>query len=112
MTLSSGDERPETGRREQLGRPSSLVQKGECRRLAILGAIISFSGEHQHPPTWRELADLVQLSSLATVHSHLKILREQGHVSWEDGQFRTLTVTESGMIFHKHLQREESQHAG
>ena len=59
--------------------------------LAFVGAYID---EFGYGPTVQEIGDAVGLSSKASVHYHLERLRGSGHVTWVDGQNRTLRVVQ------------------
>ena len=48
-------------------------------------------GGHGYPPTLDELADHMKVK-VGSVQSVLKSLRDKGLVTWEKGQYRTLTV--------------------
>ena len=60
---------------------------------AILLEILDWQAEHGYSPSIRELCYLLGLATPSTVHTHLTRLREQGFVTWVDGQTRTLVVT-------------------
>ena len=58
----------------------------------ILEAIQLYIRQHQYPPSVREIAAMVGLASTATVHRHLRRLREKGLIEWEPSSPRTLRV--------------------
>ena len=58
----------------------------------IRAAISGWTAGHKYAPTVRELGDLLGLRSSATIHHHLRAMRQAGLVDWVDGQVRTLHV--------------------
>ena len=62
------------------------------KQQQIYDYILAFSDEHGYPPSVREIAEAVQLKSPATVHFHLKGLREAGYISQAEGKTRAITV--------------------
>ena len=65
------------------------------KQQQIYDYILAFSGEHGYPPSVREIAEAVQLKSPATVHFHLKGLREAGYITQAEGKTRAITVVGS-----------------
>lgn len=63
----------------------------------ILVAILALDGINGYPPTVRELAASVGLKSAGSMLTRLRTMRERGLVSYEDGNPRTLVVTERGL---------------
>lgn len=61
----------------------------------ILEFAAAFIDEHGYSPTVQEIGDAVGLTSKSSIHYHLERLRESGHVTWVDGQNRTLRVVET-----------------
>jgi SOS-response transcriptional repressor LexA len=62
------------------------------RQQKILNAINEYVSSFGYPPSFREIAEKVNLASSSTVHRHLENLKKNGYVSWEPTQPRTLTV--------------------
>ena len=62
------------------------------KQQQIYDYILAFSDEHGYPPSVREIAEAVQLKSPATVHFHLKGLREAGYITQAEGKTRAITV--------------------
>ena len=62
------------------------------KQQQIYDYILAFSDEHGYPPSVREIAAAVHLKSPATVHFHLKGLREAGYISQAEGKTRAITV--------------------
>ena len=62
------------------------------KQQQIYDYILAFSNEHGYPPSVREIAEAVQLKSPATVHFHLKGLREVGYITQAEGKTRAITV--------------------
>lgn len=46
------------------------------------------------PPTVRELATTFHLASTSSMHRHLRRLRNEGRLEWDDGKLRTIRVVE------------------
>lgn len=63
------------------------------RQQEVLAAINDYIAAHKRPPTVRDLATILGISS-SVVHRHLQQLRDDGHVDWDEGMYRTLRVTE------------------
>ncbi len=66
------------------------------KQQQIYDYILAFADEHGYPPSVREIAEAVGLKSPATVHFHLKGLREAGYISQAEGKTRAITITDSG----------------
>ena len=62
------------------------------KQQQIYDYILAFSDEHGYPPSVREIAGAVHLKSPATVHFHLKGLREAGYITQAEGKTRAITV--------------------
>ena len=61
-------------------------------RRAILEFIMAYQREKDFPPTIREIATNVGLSSSATVKNHLDVLQNAGYLVSNKNEARTLTV--------------------
>lgn len=62
------------------------------KQQQIYDYILAFSDQHGYPPSVREIAAAVNLKSPATVHFHLKGLREAGYITQAEGKTRAITV--------------------
>ncbi|MNR93697.1 LexA repressor [compost metagenome] len=62
------------------------------RQAEALMHIQIFTTKHNYPPTNRELADIMGVSSSSTVHGFLDRLEKKGFISREDGKPRALKV--------------------
>ena len=62
------------------------------KQKEIYEFILAFTSEHGYPPSVREIAQAVNLKSPATVHFHLKGLREAGYISQAEGKTRAITI--------------------
>lgn len=60
----------------------------------ILDAIQSYTAINYYPPSYRELAKIMNLVSPSSVKGYLDILKKKGYVNWEEGQPRTLHIIE------------------
>jgi repressor LexA len=65
------------------------------KQSQILKFIIDTIRDYGYPPTIREIADAVHLSSSATVHSHLKKLENSGYIRRGKGSSRTIEILNS-----------------
>lgn len=73
-------------------------KKLSSRQEKILGFINKKIKDEGYPPSVREIAKAVNLSSSATVHSHLKKLEELGYLKRDASKPRALSVTHSEEI--------------
>ena len=64
------------------------------KRDEILQAIADFWTENGYGPSVRNLAEMVGLSSTATVQSHIYALQAQGKIAREPGLDRTIRIVE------------------
>ncbi|MDE6590312.1 MAG: transcriptional repressor LexA [Oscillospiraceae bacterium] len=62
------------------------------KQQQIYDYILDFSNEHGYPPSVREIAQAVSLKSPATVHFHLKGLREAGYITQAEGKTRAISI--------------------
>lgn len=74
------------------------------RREAILLCIKKNIEDHGYPPTVREIADKVGLSSTSTVHGHLDRLEKEGYIKRDPNKPRTILIVdrESSSLASKH----------
>lgn len=72
-------------------------QKLSEKQNKVLDAIIRYKQIHGFPPTVREICDLTGYRSTSSVATHLKVLRENGYITWVDSMPRTITVVKGGM---------------
>jgi repressor LexA len=69
--------------------------KISLRQEGILQFIIKKVKESGYPPTIREIAKAVNLSSSATIHSHLKKLEELGYIKRDPSKPRAIELNSS-----------------
>ena len=62
------------------------------KQLKIYDAIKRYIAKNNYPPTVRELCDMVNLNSTATVHFHISNLIKKGFLTQQKGGNRTLEV--------------------
>lgn len=67
------------------------------RQLDVLRLIEAGRKRDGHPPTIREIGDLMGCTSTNTIACHLAALKRKGFVSWSKGKTRTLAVTKHGL---------------
>ncbi|MDD5658706.1 MAG: transcriptional repressor LexA [Actinomycetota bacterium] len=70
------------------------------KQYQIFKFIVSATKKFGYPPSVREIAEAVNLSSSATVHSHLKKLEELGYIKRGKGRSRTIEILNP--IFKSH----------
>ena len=72
-------------------------KKSSEKQNKVLDVIIRYRQIHGFPPTVREICDLTGYRSTSSVAIHLKVLRENGYITWVDSMPRTITVVKGGM---------------
>lgn len=65
------------------------------KQKQILDFIKQFIQSHGSAPTLREIADAIDVSSLATVHEHLESLEEKGLLKRKHGRNRSMELTQA-----------------
>lgn len=65
------------------------------KQKQILDFIRQFIQSHGSAPTLREIADAIDVSSLATVHEHLESLEEKGLLKRKHGKNRSMELTQA-----------------
>lgn len=60
------------------------------RQAAVVRTIVALTRQRGYPPTIREIADKMHISSPNGVACHLRALRRKGYVEWVEGKTRTL----------------------
>lgn len=68
--------------------------QGVSTREKIMQAVVAYIEEHQYPPTFREIGDMVGLRSTSSVYNHIKILMLEGKLETDEefGAPRALRV--------------------
>lgn len=69
-----------------------MNEKLTKKQLEVLTFIKKFVVSHGYPPSVREICKGMNLSSPATVHTHLKQLEMKGIIRKENSKFRTLEL--------------------
>lgn len=68
------------------------------KQAEVLQCITDFQAEYGYTPSYREIADAMDLSSPATIHQHVQSLVEKGVIQvGEDGQARSIEVIDTVM---------------
>lgn len=62
------------------------------RQKQIYDFIKGYTEENSYPPSMREIAEGVGLSSSSTVHGHLSRMKRKGYVDFEPSRPRTLRL--------------------
>lgn len=65
------------------------------RQLQILGFIRQYIDTHGFAPTLKQIAEALEVSSLATVHEHLQALEKKGLIRKKTGATRGIVLTEN-----------------
>lgn len=62
------------------------------KQTEILNYVTDFVGEHGYAPSYREIAQQFELSSVATVHDHISSLVEKGYLRDAEGEARGIEL--------------------
>ena len=62
------------------------------KQKRILEIIKKFIDEKGYSPTVREITELANLNSPATIQTYLKILKEKGYIIYEKEKSRTIRI--------------------
>lgn len=68
------------------------------RQRQILDFIAQYIQKNGYAPTLREIADAINVSSLATVHEHLETLNRKGVIKKHDGRVRGIELVDKTFI--------------
>ena len=77
------------------------MEKLTIRQEDILQTVKKFIADHGYPPTVREIGKILELSSPATIHFHLKKLEEKGYIKKHDSKNRTLELLVNNEYINK-----------
>ena len=77
------------------------------RQKQVLDFLTKFIDRHGYSPSFEEIAEGLELSSLATVHKHLQTLERKGHIRRGYNQSRSLEIT----ALPKPVSEEVARHA-
>lgn len=77
------------------------LTNGQEKILQALKKLIAKKG---YPPTVREIGELANLSSPATIHFHLKKLEQKGYIKKNDKKNRTIEI----LVPNEYLEKNES----
>lgn len=69
----------------------------KASRKVILSLIADAQARHSQPPTVRVLASQLDIG-VATMHSYLRQLAEEGLVEWTPNKHRSLRLTREGIL--------------
>lgn len=67
------------------------------RQKEILDYISQYIQQNGHSPTLQEIADSMNLSSLATVHEHIQALEKKGVIKRYEGSVRGIEILDFGV---------------
>lgn len=62
------------------------------KQTEVYNLIKKFIKEKGYSPTIRELCKILELNSSASIHRHLKILKQKGYITYEEGKSRTIKI--------------------
>lgn len=68
---------------------------------AIVKAIVNYIEIHKYPPTVREIAEAVGLSSTSSVHAHLKRMKIMGIIETDVESNQSRAIRVPGYVFVK-----------
>lgn len=69
------------------------------KQLIILEYLKQYIQKHGASPTLRQIADVINVSSLATVHEHLESLQRKGLIKRKKGTIRGISLVNSDIAF-------------
>lgn len=69
------------------------------KQLVILEYLKQYIQKHGASPTLRQIAEVINVSSLATVHEHLASLERKGLIKRKKGAIRGITLVNSDIAF-------------
>ena len=73
---------------------TTTMSRGDQTRASIIKFIKAYWKKNETAPSLIEIADGVGLRTHNSVRTHLLVLRNQGQVTWREGQMRTVRVLE------------------
>jgi SOS-response transcriptional repressor LexA len=79
--------------------PFPTADDGAQMREELVGAIRAYWMTHGYAPSVRDLVANTRAYTTSHVRHHLLLLRDEGRVSFTDGQARTLTLHGQRTIF-------------
>ena len=63
------------------------------RQKDVLDFVAEFIAENHYSPSFEEIAQSLNLASVATIHKHLKVLQDKGYIERRFNRSRALEVT-------------------
>lgn len=90
--LKSVEQSNETNKKKQ----KKLNQQNNNRQEKIVKFIIDYSEKNGYPPTMREVANEIDVSSSSTIHKILHACQEDGLIVITKGILRSMKVTPKG----------------
>lgn len=79
------------------------MEKLTKKQEEVLTVIKKYIAEHGYAPSVREVCELMNLSSTATVFVHMRHLMKKGYLKQTDNKFRTLEV----LVPNEYLEKNE-----
>jgi SOS-response transcriptional repressor LexA len=84
------------------------------KQKLVLSTISHYIETHGYAPSFREVGEILNLTSSATIYSHMEKLKEKGYITWEPAQPRTLRILKTAsqimrrFNFYRYLPISES----
>ncbi len=67
-----------------------MTRHGDTQRLAILMFILRYVAQHGYSPSFRDIQDGLNISSVAVVAHHMKAMKTQGLIQYDRGVARSI----------------------
>lgn len=62
------------------------------RNMIVYNAIKKYMDQYGYSPSVRDICNITQLNSPASVHGHLKRLKEFGYITFTENKSRTIRI--------------------
>lgn len=74
------------------------------RQSVTLNYIREFLSKHNYAPSYRDIMRGTKINSPATAYAHVQSLKDKGYIRLQDGQMRSVELTEKSNIFTKGIE--------
>ncbi len=74
------------------------------RQSVTLNYIREFLANHNYAPSYRDIMRGTKINSPATAYAHVQSLKDKGYIRLQDGQMRSVELTEKSNIFTKGIE--------
>ena len=82
---------------------------GIKKRNEIMTAIIGYIQQHQYPPTFREIGEMVNLKSTSSIQGHINKLLAEGRLETDAGYNSPRALRVQGYRFVKECDKYEEE---